>query len=51
MKPIASVLDVLEIKHILSMDLILLPFRASKVKRQMMWVGLGEPVYKPLTLT
>lgn len=50
MKPITSVLNVQEIRWILSMDLILIPFRASKVKCQMMWLGVDDYVHKPLAL-
>lgn len=48
MSLITSVLDINEIRYILSMDLILIPFRANVVRRQMMWMSLGYSVRKPL---
>jgi|GEM_PF-2014625 len=50
MRPITSVLDINEIRYILSIDLILIPFRANAVRRQMMWIGLGFSVEKPVAL-
>lgn len=50
MRPITSVLDINEIRYILSTDLILIPFRANAVRRQMMWIGLGLSVEKPVAL-
>jgi hypothetical protein len=50
MRSITSVLDINEIRYILSMDLILIPFRANAVRRQMMWMSLGYSVRKPVAL-
>jgi len=50
MKPIASVLNINEIRYILSMDLVLIPFRANAVRRQMMWIGLGWSVRKAVAI-
>ncbi|GAA5557156.1 hypothetical protein Asch01_01874 [Acinetobacter schindleri] len=50
MRSITSVLDINEIRYILSMDLILIPFRANAVRRQMMWMSLGYLVRKPVAL-
>lgn len=50
MRSITSVLDINEIRYILSMDLILIPFRANTVRRQMMWMNLGYSVRKPVAL-
>lgn len=46
MKSITSVLDINEIRYILSMDLVLIPFRANVMRRQMMWIGLGWSIRK-----
>jgi len=48
MKQITSVLDVKKIQYTLSMDLILVPFRANVMRRQMMWLGLGWSVRKAI---
>ncbi|MFW1959188.1 hypothetical protein [Acinetobacter johnsonii] len=50
MKSITSVLDINEIRYILSMDLVLIPFRANPTRRQMMWLGLGWSVKKAVAI-
>ncbi|WP_171264800.1 hypothetical protein [Acinetobacter sp. ANC 4558] len=50
MKPIISALDINEIRYILSMDLILAPFRANALRRQMMWLSLGQERRKAVVL-
>ncbi|WP_171264775.1 hypothetical protein [Acinetobacter sp. ANC 4558] len=45
-----SVLDINEIRYILSMDLILPPFRANALRRQMMWLSLGQERRKAVVL-
>lgn len=50
MKSITSVLDINEIRYILSMDLVLIPFRANAVRRQMMWIGLGWSIRKAVAI-
>lgn len=50
MKSITSVLDINEIRYILSMDLVLVPFRANAMRRQMMWFGLGWSIRKAVVI-
>lgn len=50
MKKITSDLDIKEIQWILSMDLILIPFRANIVRRQMMFIGLGQSIRKAVAV-
>ena len=50
MKQITTTLQIDEIRHVLSMDLVLVPFRANAVRRQMMWLGLGYMVKKAVFL-
>ena len=50
MKSITTVLDLNEIRYILSMDIILPPFRVNMMRRQMMWLGLGQNRLKAVAL-
>lgn len=50
MKSITSVLDINEIRYILSMDLVVIPVRANPVRRQMMWIGLGCSIKKAVAI-
>lgn len=50
MNKIISVLDINDVRYILSMDLVLVPFRANAMRRQMMWLGLGWSVKKAVAI-
>lgn len=45
-----SVLNINEIRYILSIDFVLVPFRANAMRRQMMWLGLGWSIRKAVAI-